>query len=277
MSETNVMNLPFIVQKKDEFLNEAQIELIKNTIAKNASNDELKLFIHQCKKMGLDPLAKQIYFQKYGEKMTIIVSIDGYRLIAGRTGEYAGCDDAVFEYTEDKKIIKATVTVYRIVAQMRCAFTASARWNEYCPPAGRDTMWRKMPYTMLAKVAESLALRKAFPAELSGSYVNEEMEQAAPTMEMNEVTGEVTPVIESHRIVTQPQANRFKAIAASKRLPYLVTDKILAKFNYKKPEEIALRHYDELIKDLQDYKIMRDPSEPPDNEIDSIPNWAEDK
>lgn len=175
-----------------------QIDLIKRTIAPDATNDELSVFLHQAKKMGLDPISKQIYFQKFKLKdgksrMTIIVAIDGYRLIASRTGLYAGSDDAVFEYNELKQITRASVTVYRIAGGIRCPFTASARWDEYCPAPPKDHMWNKMPFTMLAKVAEALALRKAFPAELSGTYTHEEMEQAGvmPIQIINPETGEV--------------------------------------------------------------------------------------
>jgi hypothetical protein len=76
---------------------------------------------------------------------------------------------------------KASVTVYKMVSGQRCAFSASALWDEYCQLAkdGKPTvMWQKMPYLMLAKCAEALALRKAFPAELSGVYTHEEMMQA---------------------------------------------------------------------------------------------------
>lgn len=74
--------------------------------------------------------------------------------------------------------MKATVTVYKLMGGMKCPFTASARWEEYCPFPPNDNMWRKMPYNQLAKCAEALALRKAFPAELSALRTDEEMAQA---------------------------------------------------------------------------------------------------
>lgn len=156
-----------------------QVGLIKRVIAKDATDDELKLFLYTADKRGLDPLAKQIYFQKRktknGDVMTIITSIDGYRLIAERTGKYAGNDDPVY-FSEDDR--RAAVTVWKIVNGVRCPFTASARWSEYYPGQSLGFMWDKMPHTMLGKCAEALALRKAFPEQLSGLYVVEEMEQA---------------------------------------------------------------------------------------------------
>jgi len=152
-----------------------QLDLIKNTIAKGATDDELKLFLYQCKRTGLDPISKQIYFIKFGSTVAIVTAIDGYRVIANRTGLYAGNDDAIFD--DEKTPRKATVTVYKIVKGSRCGFTATARWSQYCP-SKPTPMWNKMPHLMLGKCAEALALRKAFPAELSGVYTDSEMEQA---------------------------------------------------------------------------------------------------
>jgi len=159
-------------------ITQPQIELIKKTVAVGATNDELMLFLYTANKVGLDPLTRQIHFVKRGGKGVIQTGIDGYRAIAERTGQLAGIDDAVFDDESLPNPHKASVTVYRLVGGQRVAFTASARWSEYCPPAGNDFMWKKMPYLMLAKCAESLALRKAFPNDLSGIYTSEEMSQA---------------------------------------------------------------------------------------------------
>jgi phage recombination protein Bet len=156
---------------------ESKIELIKKTVAKGATDDELQLFFHQAKKTGLDPLARQIYFVKRQGSGTIQTAIDGYRLIADRTGKYAGNDD--YEFDDPEKQPKwAKARVWKMVEGQRCPFEATARWSQYYPGDAQGWAWKKMPHVMLGKCAEALALRKAFPAELSGIYTNEEMAQA---------------------------------------------------------------------------------------------------
>lgn len=160
---------------------ESKMDLIRRTVAAGATNDELDLFFYQARRSGLDPLARQIYYIKRKGKGTIQVGIDGFRLIADRTGAYAGNDDAEFVgTTDDGYPASARMTVYKIVQGQRCPFTAKARWDEYYPGPDQGFQWRKMPHTMLAKCAEALALRKAFPSDLSGLYITEEMAQAGP-------------------------------------------------------------------------------------------------
>ena len=165
-----------------------QVELIRRTVADGATNDELALFLHVAQRSGLDPFARQVYCVKRWNKalnrevMSIQTGIDGYRLVADRSGKYAGNDDP--EYGENQKEGDLTVptfarvTVWKMVGGIRCSFTATARWSEYYPGEKQGYMWRKMPFLMLAKTAEALALRKAFPADLTGIYVDSEMDQA---------------------------------------------------------------------------------------------------
>jgi phage recombination protein Bet len=163
-----------------------QIQLIKNTIAKDATDDELKLFLYQCSRTGLDPMTRQIYFMKRSGKVTVQTSIDGFRVIAERTGDYAGQDEPIF--SKDETDLYCKVTVYRFRGDTRYpAAVGVAYWKEYCPPDGQNFMWKKMPHTMLSKVAEALALRKAYPQDLSGLYTSDEMNQADTTVSKTEI------------------------------------------------------------------------------------------
>lgn len=158
---------------------ESKIDLIRRTVAAGASADEMELFLHQARRSGLDPLAKQIYFVKRQGKGVVQVGIDGLRLIADRTDAYAGSDDSDFGPTNDRGYPSfAKVTVYKMVQGQRCPFSATARWDEYFPGDAQGFQWKRMPHAMLHKCAEALALRKAFPADMGGLYVHEEMEQA---------------------------------------------------------------------------------------------------
>jgi phage recombination protein Bet len=166
-----------------------QAQLISTTIAPGCSSDELKLFAYACQRTGLDPFSKQIYAIKRGGKMTIQAGIDGLRAIAERTGQLDGSE--TFWCGEDgqwqdvwlaaKPPAAAKTIIHRKGSNH--AFTGVARFADYNAGQG---LWSKMPAAMIAKCAEALSLRKAFPANLSGVYTTDEMEQA------EEVT--VTPV-----------------------------------------------------------------------------------
>lgn len=150
---------------------------------------DLEYFLFQAKQRGLDPLKRQIYAIYYWdrnlgrEKMTVVVGIDGFRVLAERTGLYGGSSDATYEIGADGLPVKATITVYKInqINGSLMPTSASAYWSEYVKTdkTGKpSSMWAKMPFVMISKVAEALALRKCFPDALSGLYTDDEMQQA---------------------------------------------------------------------------------------------------
>lgn len=207
-------------------LGNEQIELIKRTIAKGASDEELSLFIAQCKRTGLDPFARQIYSVprqergrdgKYITRHVTQVSIDGLRLIAERSNKYQGqvgpfwCgEDGVWKEVWLAKLPPMAAKVGVIRSDFKEPLYAVARYDTYVQlKDGVPTFfWKKMPDLMLGKTAESLAMRRAFPQELSGLYIPEEMVDTLeyePPKEIrrsktealaNHLTAEVFPVVE---------------------------------------------------------------------------------
>lgn len=161
--------------------NREQLDLLKRTVASDLTDSEFALFIEVCKRSRLDPFRRQLYAIKRGGKVSHQTGIDGFRVIASRTGEYEGqsgpfwCDDSGEwrdSWLSSKNPTAAKVGVFR--KGFREPIWGVARFASY---AG-DNLWRKMPEVMIAKCAESLALRKAFPEDLSGLYTADEMAQA---------------------------------------------------------------------------------------------------
>lgn len=190
---------------------EEQVALIKRTVCKDSTDDELQLFLHVCKQSKLDPFAKQIHaikrHTKAGPVMSIQVGIDGQRLIAHRTGKCLGISDPEFVYKVDptngkqiRQIDSATVTVKKLIEGHVCEFKATAFWDEYYPGDRLGYMWRQRPKGQLGKCAEALALRKAFPSELSAIYSEEEMQKADAESEVIE------------EVITKPKINYTEQI-----------------------------------------------------------------
>lgn len=171
-----------------------KLQLLRETICRGGSDTEIDYFVTICNRRRLDPFARQICFvkrwdsQARKEVMTDQATIDGLRLTAQRSGDYAGQGDVewcgkdgvwVSVWLQDVPPVAARATVYRrgFSSPMR----AVARFAAYAAKkkdGNLNPFWQKMPDLMIGKCAEALALRKAFPEDLSGLYIAEEMAQA---------------------------------------------------------------------------------------------------
>jgi phage recombination protein Bet len=242
-----------------------QLVLIKKTVAKDATDDELRLYLYDCARQGVHPLDRLLHFTKRSGRYVPITSIDFMRIRAHATGSCAGIDDPIFSGVPMNPDFAAHITVYRMVQGQRCGFSATSRWREYKPDAN-DFMWKKMPFLMLGKTAEALALRKAFPQELAGLYESSEMDQAIED-KVNVQTGEITDAPAapaSDAPITQPQRRRLFTIATKAGwMTQQVKDVLKEKFGVESSKALPVKSYDDAVAFFESEKPPAvDPDQP---------------
>jgi len=234
-------------------ITEAQVDLIKNTVAKGATNDELKLFFYECRRRGVHPLDRLIHFVKRGQgenaKAVFQSGIDFLRSQAEETGEYRGQDDPQFgPFIEGTNFpSSATATVKRKDPETGEIYLipATAFWDEYYPGEGNPGfMWRKRPRGQLSKCAEALALRKAFPKKIAGLYSFEEMEQA-DMVEPSASKGKPTVATPQSKSAPKPDAPPQTAEGGARLISDAQRKRFyaIAKANGKTDEEIKSQVY----------------------------------
>lgn len=159
---------------------EGQWDLIKKMYCRDLTEDEIAVFFAICKRTGLNPIQRHIYPIKYRGALNTVTGIDGFRLIAERSGKYSPGKAPDFSYDDQKRLVSATSYVKKMTDDGTWhEVSAVVFLEEYKPAYAKpDSTWAKMPRVMLSKCAEAMALRKAFPADLAGLYSPEEMEQA---------------------------------------------------------------------------------------------------
>lgn len=168
--------------------NDKQLAALRQIGVGGASNADVAIFFHQCVRTGLDPFARQIYMIERQGKQTIQTGIDGFRLIARRATDRAdetlGYEDTRWcgpdgEWVDVWLSSEPPQAAKVVVLRDGQRFPSVALLSEY-QATKRDgsptQMWATKPALMLAKCAEALALRKAFPQDLSGIYTSDEMQ-----------------------------------------------------------------------------------------------------
>ena len=244
-------NSALAVTGEQSWWNDKQEAALKQIGLSNAPKAELAVFLHYAQRTGLDPFARQIYMIERGGRYTIQASIDGLRIVAQRSGEYAG-QVGPFWCGEDgvwtDVWLEKTPPVAAKVGVMRLGFTEPlwgvAKFDSY---NANSPIWKKMPDTMIAKCAEALALRKAFPNDLSGIYTSEEMEQAevvsvkTTTLEIPE--NNVTPIKPNTEVTRENCLTALELVNNAKSIPELRSlfeqYKVLLDFEFSHNDEIT--------------------------------------
>lgn len=192
---------------------EAKMRLMRETFFKGCTNEEIQLFLYIAKKSGLDPLLKQIYPIKRWdtalrrEVMTAQTGIEGYRLIAERTGCYAPGKETVFDYDKDGNLLSATAYVKKLSKDGTWHDVSGiAFYDEYVQRKkdGQPTsFWVKMKRGQTAKCAEALAIKKAFPGEMSQVVSDTEMMQSTTGTDEVAIVDSIAVSVENSAIVEQ--------------------------------------------------------------------------
>ncbi len=183
-----------------------EVTTIRSVIAPDLTEPEFLFFAQVCRATGLNPLMQQIHAIKRndtkapgGKKLTIQTSIHGLRLIADRTKCYAPGREPTFA-TNGKEIVSATAYVKKFAGGQWHEVADTAYWAEYVQTFSDGNpmaLWKTKPHVMIAKCAEALALRRAFPAEMAGLYTDDEMptQEPAPAQDGVKATGSAVAFI----------------------------------------------------------------------------------
>lgn len=165
------------------------IAVLRDSLYPGATAESVGMVLDYCSAAGYDPMMKPVHIVPMWDKNaktmrdTIMPGIGLYRIIADRSGKYAGQDDAEFGPDIEKWGMTfpqwCKVTVWKITHVGRVPYSAKVFWLESYANAGKDNdspnaMWRKRPYGQLEKCAEAAALRKAFP-EIGAQPTADEM------------------------------------------------------------------------------------------------------
>lgn len=232
---------PYIMAKKElattaqnEMVPENMISTIKNTVAKEATDDELKMFIMLANKYNLDPFAKEIWFMKIKGKPIIMTSRDGYLKIAQTNADYLGMisfpvhENDEFELDADSYSVKHKLNVKdsgqiigawaKAERQGKKPVICYVKFKEYAKAAidsyGNQTVWGQYPSAMIQKVAEAFALKRLYG--ISGLVTREELDGDESPSKITTVVKTdqgkfVAPILEDV-IVSTEQTQKKKTI-----------------------------------------------------------------
>lgn len=216
MNQVTTQNTP------QEWLSDENKRIIrKQFFPPNATDSDMQYCIAVAKSFNLNPILKQIFFVErkakingeWHSKIEPLAGRDSFLTLAHRSGKFAGIksdcflkDKPVFINGEwqNKKELVAIAQVFK--KGHETPFEAEVRYDEYVQRTndGRITkFWAEKPETMLKKVAESQALRKAF--DISGLNSIDENE------------GDNEPIKDGQTKIAKPTQNLNELLSSSEK------------------------------------------------------------
>lgn len=187
-----------------DYKDQKTLSLLKQTVAKDATDAEFQMFLQFAKSTGLNPFKKELWFLKANGQVQMMTGINGFYSIANSHPMFDGIETELF-FNPDKTILKAVSKTWR--KDRKYPSTAEAYWVEYAKPYGN---WKTMGRVMISKCAESMSLRKAFPQEMNGLYTQEEMpaeyapnHNVQPVQQVRPVQAESVTVAEAQDIAAE--------------------------------------------------------------------------
>ncbi|CUN12191.1 phage recombination protein Bet [Turicibacter sanguinis] len=183
------------------------------------SVQELKMFLGLCQYQKLNPFIKDAYLIKFSNKQpaSIVVSKDVAFKRAFANPNYDGMESGIVVLNKEtgqleqrkgtlyiksrEELVGAWATVWR--KDIPRPTEVVVNFDEYVQlkDGKPNTNWSKRPAIMIHKVAESTALRKAFPDTHQGMYDESEVSQPIEVQSSSIIEGQIAqikqPVIEA--------------------------------------------------------------------------------
>jgi len=204
----------------------------------NTPDAEIAKAIALAKRLGLDPIKKEVHFVPYRGSLQLIVGYAEYIKRAERSGKLNGWN---IETGKDDIDIFAEISIYRK------DWEHPLKWRVYLNEVRKDTpSWKSMPLFMLRKVAIAQGFRLAFPEEVAElPYTEDEM---------------ATADVEDKQTISEAQARRLRAIAKAVAREKGMTDEqmvsivkgVLAEYGVETADEIPRAVYDEIVDKIQE-------------------------
>jgi len=212
-------------KKNNEVEKKEDIGLIRRMFAKGANEDEFRVFLELAKRYNLDPFKRQIYLLKSSnsnEPATIMTSHAGLIHIAHESGKWAGMKTLLLTKSgkevlvcDPEDIAGAVCYIWR--TDWKEPLVHAVSFDEYYRrmPQGKRNIWDEKPATMIKKVAEAGALRRAF--DLGGLYTEDEMDVNYSPVEYEEEKTE-EPASQKPNIKKELPKNNVTYLALLKRI-----------------------------------------------------------